>query len=63
MSYSLNSLKGGFMGDYIGATIRVIKGDTSSLEHGSYEIVHSHRVLVMELGATEIPFLGKTIWC
>ena len=36
MSYSLNSLKGGYIGDYIGTTIGVIKGDTRSLDYGSY---------------------------
>ena len=30
MSYSLNSLKGGYIGDYD------IKGDTRSLDYGSY---------------------------
>ena len=37
MSYSLNSLKGGYIGDYIGTTIGVIKGDTRSLDTGSHE--------------------------
>ena len=38
MSYSLNSLKGvSYIGDYIGTTIRFIKGDTRSLDNGSYE--------------------------
>ena len=32
MSY----LKGGSIGDYIGTTIGVIKGDTSSLDYSSY---------------------------
>ena len=32
MSYSLNSLKG----DYIGTTIGDIKGDTRSLDYSSY---------------------------
>ena len=36
MSYSLNSLKGGYIGDSIGATVRGIKGDTRSLDYGSY---------------------------
>ena len=30
-------LKGGYIGDYIGTTIGVIKGDTRSLDNGSYE--------------------------
>ena len=33
MSYSLNSLKGGYIGDYIGTTMGVIKGDTRSLDY------------------------------
>ena len=37
MSYSLNSLKGGYIGDYIGSTIGVIKGDTMSLDYCSCE--------------------------
>ena len=33
MSHSLNSLKGGYIGDYIiGTTIGAIKGDTRSLD-------------------------------
>ena len=36
MTYSLNSIKGGYIGDYIGTTIRLIKGDTRSLDNGSY---------------------------
>ena len=36
--YELKSklLKGGYMGDYIGTTIGVIKGDTRSLDYSSY---------------------------
>ena len=39
--YELESklLKGGYMGDYIGGTIRVIKGDTRSLDYSSYELL------------------------
>ena len=29
-------LKGGYIGDYIGTTIGVIKGDTRSLDNGTY---------------------------
>ena len=36
MSYSLNSLKGGFIGDYRGNIIGAIKGDTRSLDYSSY---------------------------
>ena len=36
MSYSLNSLKGGYIGDYIEDYYRVIKGDTKSLDYSSY---------------------------
>ena len=38
MSYSLNSFKGGYIGDYIGTTLGVIKGDTKSLDNDSYAI-------------------------
>ena len=38
MSYSLNSLKGGSIGQYIGITIGEIKGDTRSLDSGSYNL-------------------------
>ena len=41
MSYSLNSLKGGYIGDYVGTTIGVIKGDTRSLGYSSYVLVSS----------------------
>ena len=34
MSYSLNSLKGAYIGDYIG----VIRGDTRSLDYSSYGV-------------------------
>ena len=38
MSYNLNSLKGGmYRGLYRGTTIRIIKGDTRSLDYSSYE--------------------------
>ena len=36
MSHSLNSLKGGSIGDYIGTTIGLIKGDSRSLDNGSH---------------------------
>ena len=36
MSCSLNSLKGGFMGDYIREYCRGIKGDTRRLDYSSY---------------------------
>ena len=36
MSCSLNSLKGGYIGNYIGDCYRGIKGDTRSLDYGSY---------------------------
>ena len=39
MSYSLNSLKVGYIGDYIGTTMGVIKGDTRSLDSGSIRVV------------------------
>ena len=36
MSYSLNSLQGGYIGDYVGTTIGVITGDTWSLDYSSH---------------------------
>ena len=39
MNCSLNPLKEGYIGDYVGTTIRVIKGDTRSLDYGSYDTV------------------------
>ena len=36
MSHSLNSLKGGYLGGIQGTTIGDIKGDTRSLDYGSY---------------------------
>ena len=36
MSYSRNSLKGGYTGDYMGTTIGVIEGYTRSLDYSSY---------------------------
>ena len=36
MSYSLNSLKGCYIGDYIGNYYRGYKGDARSLDYGSY---------------------------
>ena len=36
MSYSLNSLKGGYIGDHIGGYERGYEGDTRSLDYGSY---------------------------
>ena len=38
MSHSLNSLKGVIKGIIYGTTIGVIKGDTRSLDSGSYNI-------------------------
>ena len=36
MNHSLNSLKGVILGIILGTTIGVIKGDTRSLDYGSY---------------------------
>ena len=38
MSYSLNSLKGGYIRDYIGTIIGVIEGYTRSLDSSSDEV-------------------------
>ena len=35
MSHNLNSFKGDYVGDCIGGTIGVIKGDTRSLDYSS----------------------------
>ena len=43
MTFSLNSLKGGYIGDYIGTTIGVIKWDTRSLDNGSYNPLKEFR--------------------
>ena len=37
MSYSLNSSKGGYMGDFLGDYYGSIKGVTRSLDSSSYE--------------------------
>ena len=37
MSYSLNSLKGGSIGDYLGEYYGEIKGHTRNLDCGSYQ--------------------------
>ena len=42
LSYSLNSLKGGYIGSTKGTTIEVIKGDTRSLEYGSVRVTSKH---------------------
>ena len=39
MSYSLNSLRGVIWGIIYGTTIGVIKGDTRSLDNGSYDFL------------------------
>ena len=38
MSYSLNSLKGGYIGDHIGTIKGDIKEDTRSLDYSSYGV-------------------------
>ena len=38
MSCNLNSLKGGYIRDYIGDYYRVIKGDTRSLDSSSHNV-------------------------
>ena len=39
--HSLNSLKGGYIGDYIGSIIGVLKGDTRSLDYSSHVAAYS----------------------
>ena len=44
--YSLNSLKGGYIGDYVEDYYRgVIKGDTRSLDYGSYSPFRIHSLI------------------
>ena len=46
MSYSLHSLKGGYIGDYIGDYYKGFKGDTRSLDNGSKSRVSPLGLLV-----------------
>ena len=48
MSYSLNSLKVGYIGDCIGDTIGLIKEDTRSLDCSSYNPI----VVYLQLSAS-----------
>ena len=48
MSHSPNTLKGGYIGDYIGDCYRVMKGDTRSLDYSAYK-----RSLFMETATWE----------
>ena len=43
MSSSRNSLKGGYIGDYIGTIIELIKVDTRSLDYNPYNPLHNPR--------------------
>ena len=45
VSYSPNSLKGGYIGEIYGTIIGVIKGDTRSLDYGSCQGFFGSRVL------------------
>ena len=44
MSHNLNSLKGGYIGDYIWDYYRVTKGDTRSLDCSSHELSSTGQV-------------------
>ena len=44
VSYGLNSLKGGYTGDYMGTTIEVTKGDAGSLDYSECEFLWSTSV-------------------
>ena len=46
MNHSLNSLKGVIWGTIYGTTIGLIKGDTRSLDNGSYEVVHPQSICI-----------------
>ena len=52
VSYSLNSLKGGYIGNYIRDCLGVIKGDTRSLDHSSC-VYLSHQDLFAATTAIE----------
>ena len=55
MSYSRNSLKGGYIGDYIG----VIKGDAGSLDFSSYEACGpSSQCQVLDIPLSDLQCLG-----
>ena len=47
MSYSLNSLKGDIWGILWGTTIGAIRGDTRSLDNGSYHSSEADRAWVL----------------
>ena len=53
MSYSLNSLQRGYTRGYIGTTIGGIKGDTRSLDYGSYAGSSSGPSLAEYFGADQ----------
>ena len=55
MSYSRNSLKGGYIGAYMG----VIKGDAGSLNFSSYEACAPFRLTVFRRLLPSDPFLVK----
>ena len=55
MSYSLNSLKGGYIGDYIG----VIKGDTRSLDYSSDEMERRKEGPYLAAGLSDLVFTDK----
>ena len=56
MSYSLNSLKGGYIGDYIRDDYGFIKGDTRSLDKGSYFLI----LTITHKDVTSV--LGFRVW-
>ena len=47
MSHNLNSLTGGYLGVIYGTTRGDIKGDTRSLDYGSYHDVRVRRIAYM----------------
>ena len=53
MSSSQNSLKGGYIGDFIGTIIGLTKGDTRSLDKSSY--TYPEHVLKLLLPTSEVP--------
>ena len=48
MSHHLNSLTGAYIGDFVETTVRIIRGDSRSLDSGSH--VHSSRLVAVADG-------------
>ena len=63
MSYSLNSLIGGYIGDYIGEPYRVRKGDTRSLNNNFITHVVGRNVRTLFNCVLNMYYIGTwTLW-